>query len=337
MKKLPQICCFYLLCMASMPAIAQNCCSGGVPISGNLGLPTGEPGSFQVSLSYDLNLLRKLKTGTSVEAETTIRRLRTTQSFLLSAGYTLTPRISVETFVSWVRQERTVTNLVSDSKNFQSAQGIGDVVVLGKYYVLPPDNNFTSLQLGLGAKLPTGSYEEETEGGIPLGMDLQPGSGSWDGIFWGRFTHIFASRPSMSFSLTGSYSLRTRNRSFRQLGNGTTQDWKIGDELQLLAGVADRFQLGRWVLDPSLSFRVRLAERDETNGFEMDNTGGSWLFWVPGISMAITPTISWQATGDIPLYSNISGTQLTPSFRLNTGLIFQFATRKAAPGLDLFQ
>ncbi len=335
MKKLIQLIIICLFLELPIGLIAQNCCSGGVPISGSLGLPAGQPGLIQTSISYDLNLLRRLKTGTSEEAETSIRRLRTTQSFLFSAGYTLSERFSLETFVSWVRQERKVSNRLTNTTNFQDAQGVGDVVLLGKYFLIPLSERSYSLQVGLGLKMPTGSFEERTENGIPLGMDLQPGSGSWDGIFWSRFTHILAQRPSMSLSATGTYTARQRNDVFRDLGGGNTQDWEIGDEFQLLLGMADRLQWGSQVFDPSVSFRLRLAERDETNGFELDNTGGEWVFFVPGFSWSLTPRVSWQATVDIPVYSRIKGTQLTPSFRLNSGIIVQFETKKKPGNLNL--
>ena len=335
MKKLFQIFPFYLLCAFSTSVWGQNCCSGGVPISGNLGLPAGDPGSLQISVSYDLNLLRRLKTGTREDEETSIRRLRTTQSALLMAGYTLSPRFSIESFVSWVRQERTVTNRNTNSTNFEATSGIGDLVLMGKYFVLPADRGPVSWQLGLGLKMPTGSFLERADSGIPLGMDLQPGSGTWDGILWSRFSHIPAIRPSMSLSATASYSLRGTNPEFRRVSGGNIQDWQIGDEFQLLVGVADRIQINALVIDPSISFRLRLAERDVTNGFELDNTGGEWLFWVPGFSLALHPNISWQATMDVPVYSRIKGTQLTPSFRLNTGIIVQFPTRSSQDPLNI--
>ncbi|MEM6628457.1 MAG: transporter [Bacteroidota bacterium] len=335
MKKLIQIFAFCSVCILSISVYGQNCCSGGVPISGNLGLPAGDPGALQVSVTYDLNLLRRLKTGTKEDEETSIRRLRTTQSALVSAGYTISPRFAVEAFLSWVRQERTVTNRNTNSTNFQAASGVGDLVLMGKFFVLLADQGPISWQVGLGLKMPTGSFQESSDTGIPFGMDLQPGSGTWDGILWSRFSHVIASRPSMSLSATATYSLRSTNPEFRRVGSGNIQDWQIGDEFQLLVGIADRFQLGSLVFDPSISFRVRLAERDVTNGFELDNTGGEWVFWVPGFSLALSPNISWQATVDIPVYSRIKGTQLTPSFRLNTGIIFQFPTRKNKDPLNL--
>jgi len=42
----------------------QTCCSGGVPLSGNLGLPIAESKIWQFSASYDLNVLKTLQTGT---------------------------------------------------------------------------------------------------------------------------------------------------------------------------------------------------------------------------------------------------------------------------------
>ncbi len=34
---------------------SQTCCSGGIPLSNSIGLPTANKGSFQFSLNYDFN------------------------------------------------------------------------------------------------------------------------------------------------------------------------------------------------------------------------------------------------------------------------------------------
>lgn len=51
---------FSLLILSNI-GFGQTCCSGGVPLSSNLGLPTGEQGTIQMALTYDLNVFRNLK------------------------------------------------------------------------------------------------------------------------------------------------------------------------------------------------------------------------------------------------------------------------------------
>jgi hypothetical protein len=41
----------------------QTCCSGGVPLSGNVGLPSGEKGVLQILVNHDDNALKTLKSG----------------------------------------------------------------------------------------------------------------------------------------------------------------------------------------------------------------------------------------------------------------------------------
>jgi len=321
-----------LLITSSFQSRSQNCCSGGVPMAGNLGLPAGESGSWQISVNYDLNLLRTLKEGTRTLELTTIDRLRTTQSALLSIGYNFTPRISLESFISYVRQARTITNNQLGTREFTYAQGLGDAALLVKYRVTAPANTGHIWQIGAGVKFPTGPSDQRRPDGIALSMDLQPGSGSWDGLFWTRYTHYFSFRPSMSFTANAAYSLRGTNPSYLE-----TQTFQIGDDFQVLAGVADRFQIKGLIADPSISLRFRIAERDLNNGEELTNTGGAWIFWVPGFSLLITPSISWQSTIDIPLYAHIKGTQLTPSFRLNTGFFFQINSANNEDKLNIFE
>jgi len=52
--KLPFILIFLLGVIQT--TFSQTCCSGGVPLSSNLGLPASDKGVLQLSLSYDLNV-----------------------------------------------------------------------------------------------------------------------------------------------------------------------------------------------------------------------------------------------------------------------------------------
>ena len=87
-------------------ANSQTCCSGGVPISGNLGLPPGSGGTWQFSLGNDINVLKTLMDGREVLDDQS--RERVTQSILFQSGYSITNRFSADLFFSYVKQERTI-------------------------------------------------------------------------------------------------------------------------------------------------------------------------------------------------------------------------------------
>ena len=312
----------YLLFVITGISFGQTCCSGGVPVSSNLGLPAGESKTLQFSLNYDLNVLETLKAGREVLDDNS--RSRKTHSFLFQAGYSFSNRFSADVFFSWVRQERTISQF--GNRNFTSTDGIGDAVFLVKYKVLDLNNGLTTFTAGLGTKLPTGSSDLRDDRGITLNADLQPGSGAWDGLLWSQFTQVLGFRPSMSLIATGIFSLRGTNDDY--LGS---QAYQFGNEFQLRAGVSDRWTIGNSIVDPALLFRFRTVAPDQNNNAEVPSTGGQWIFVNPGFTYWFTPDLSANANVELPLLANITGTQVTPTYRLNFGFYQRISFRKKAP------
>jgi len=64
--------------------MSQTCCSGGVPLGGNVGFASYENRLYQFDLSYDLNVLSTLFNESEVLQDNS--RLRSTQSISDMAG-----------------------------------------------------------------------------------------------------------------------------------------------------------------------------------------------------------------------------------------------------------
>lgn len=290
---------------------SQTCCSGGVPMSGNLGLPVGSQGSWQFSLSYDLNLLKTLKDGTTVLDDDTRKRI--TNSTLAEVGYTFSPRLSADLFFSYVQQVREFTP-VDQAATRDQTSGIGDAVLLVKYRF------YKNFQFGLGVKLPLGDANLRNRSGLLLGADLQPGSGSWDLIYWLGGSQSFKGRKSMSFNTTVIYRATGANDSY--LG---TQAYEFGNEFQIIAGVADRVLIGNLIIDPSIGLKYRSVRPDRTDAGSTDlndvpGTGGKWLFIRPALAYRINSQLGIQSNIELPLYADLVHTQVTPSLRWNFGI-----------------
>ena len=303
---------------------AQTCCSGGVPLSSNLGLPASQANVLQINWSYDLNVLNRLQTGFELEADRA--RTRRTHSMLLELGYSFSNRISVDLFFSYVRQERRIEQAVGS--DFDFTQGIGDVVALLKYKLLSLNEDNTTLTAAVGIKAPLGASNLTDPNGITLNADLQPGSGAWDGIFWAQFTHNLAFRPSMSMAATSTYSWKGTNPDYLPifdpvLGTQRAQRYGFGNELQIILSLSDRLLLGNALIDPSLTIRYRKALQDEQNEIKLPNTGGEWIFITPGLSYWLLPAFSINANFEVPIYSFIEGTQVAPSYRMNLGVYYR--------------
>ncbi len=55
-----------ILLLGIPTSYSQTCCSGGVPLSGNIGFEGAGKGTLQMEVSYDLNYLATLKTGAEI-------------------------------------------------------------------------------------------------------------------------------------------------------------------------------------------------------------------------------------------------------------------------------
>ncbi|HHH49599.1 MAG TPA: transporter [Saprospiraceae bacterium] len=308
---------------------AQTCCSGGVPVSSNLGLPASDGKTIQFNLSYDLNVLRTLKSGKEILDDHS--RDRKTHAVLLELGYSFTDRFSVDGFFSFVRQERTVNQF--GNTDFTFTQGVGDAIVLFKYKLLALKNNQTTWLGGLGIKAPLGASDlRNRETGIWLNADLQPGSGAWDAILWSQFTQVTSFRPSMSFVSTLTYGIKGKNPAY--FG---TQVYQFGNELQISMGLSDRLLIGKSIVDPALLFRYRTVQADRNNNNDLPSTGGQWVFINPSITYWINSDMSFNINGELPLYSKLEGTQVTPTFRWNIGFFYRISLRKANSNNQTFK
>jgi len=298
---------------------AQTCCSGGIPLSNNIGLAPLEKGTLQIGIHYDYNNLNTLNFGTEKLDDNS--RLRITHSILLNANYDITKRISIEGLFTWVNQRRKITQF--GNENLEQSSGIGDAVLLLKYHFSNTFGQNSNLNIGVGTKIPLGSTTETNSQGIILNADLQPGSNVWDLLLWTLMSKNFNFRPS--FSVWSQLTYRNTGTNKEYLENST---YKFGNEFQAYLGFSDQFLIFNALTNPGISFKYRHAEKDVISGFEFDNTGGKWISVIPDFSIYIKPNIIFSTQAEIPLYNNVDGIQLTPTYRLTTGLLFRILPKK---------
>ncbi len=297
---------------------AQTCCSGGVPLANNIGgLPVSLKGTWQVSVSTDLNVLRTLKDG-STKLEDNSRE-RKTLSLLVKTSYSFTDKIFLEGLFSWVQQDRTIEQ-IGGFNDFERTQGLGDWVVLLNYKYFSDDG--WTLIAGAGPKFPTGQSDIEDENGLTLNADLQPGSGAWDGIFIHRLIKVDANKKSRSYFSNFTYRATGKNRNY--LGG---QTYQFGTEWQLLTGVSDQAVVGRALLSYGFNLRFRVAGKDQFNEQLLPNTGGKFLFIMPVVGWHIRPNVILSMNSELPIITHAEGTQLVPSLRVNVGLYFSFGQK----------
>ncbi len=298
--------------------LAQACCSGGVPVSSNLGLPASAANTFQVNLSYDLNALNTLKTGTKTERSQ--ERKRETQSILLELGYSFSKRFSIDAFFAFVQQER----FILLSNGLTATRGLGDAFLLFKYNLFQNQDASTSLTLGLGPKFPLGATDFFPKDALVIpNLDLQAGSGAWDALFWGQFTQTMPARPSMNLVVTSIYSYRGVFDEYLCISEDCNT-YQFGRDFQLMLGISDRINLGTKLLDPSLSLRYRQVTQDLFNASPRPSTGGSFVFVAPSLTFWLNPNASLSTNLELPIYAKVRDTQVSPTYRLTLGFYHKF-------------
>lgn len=297
---------------------AQTCCSGGVPLSNNIGgLPVSVQNTWQFSFNGDLNVLKTVKEGTTVLDDRA--RERKTFSFLFKTSYSFTDKFFAEGLFSWVQQERKIDQ-VAGFEDWERTRGFGDAVILISYNYLTVGK--VKLIAGLGPKIPTGSSDLKDDRGLRLNADLQPGSGAWDGVFLHRIQASDRLKPSRFYFMNFTSRFSGENRHY--LGS---ERYRFGNEVQLLAGVTDQFLVGSSLFSFGINARYRFAGLDRFNGELLPNTGGSWIFLMPLMGWHITNDVVLSLNGELPLYSNVTGTQLSPTVRINGGIYYALSKK----------
>jgi len=313
------ICILALYLISIQQSFSQTCCSGGVPLSNNIGgLPLSLKKTLQFSLSADLNVLTTLKSGTTELNDNS--RERKTFSVLFKSAYSITDKLFIEGLLSWVQQERFIDQ--SGYTDYDKTQGVGDAVLLLNYVYL--SSNRLKLIIGAGPKAPTGSSDLRDEDGLTLNADLQPGSGAWDGIMLHRILLTNSKRPSQTYFSNFTFRYTGTNNNY--LGS---EAYRFGNELQILSGIADQFVIGTTLFSFGVNARYRMANQDMFNDEKMPSTGGQWLFIMPVVGWHIKQNLIVSLNTEVPLYAFVDGTQLSPTLRINWGIYFSLSKKSS--------
>jgi len=202
----------------------------------------------------------------------------------------------------------------TESFNFS---GLGDIIVGGQYALLLPSAEFDPyLSFQIAAKLPSGVTDATSTEGEVAEVTLQPGTGSLDAIVGMNYRQSLFSVPILS----GEFSVLplTAGVSYQISGKGTN-DYRFGNTLLVYVGT--QYQLVNQV---SVLLQVNGMFRDfasvGSTGEFPQNTGGTWIFVSPGLSIQLSDAFSAFGYFQLPVYLNVHGIQQTSKFNVQFGL-----------------
>jgi hypothetical protein len=308
----------FLLLIIRNQLPGQACCSAGTPLLSNLEVSSTSYGDLQLSVNYEYNFLNDVLSG---KKEIKGLRKRISQSIIIESSYGLSRRFSLTGLISFIQQERSLNNRnTSSSLEELTTRGVGDAVALLVYDVLPLNiGSQRQISAGLGIKMPTGKSDLK-QNGFLLPADMQPGTGAWDGLLWFYFFQGFL--PASKTGIFANFSYRFTGVSDRFERSGAQFDeYKFGNETVFTSGISHRF-IDRW--DLTFLLRYRHSEPDRNEFADIPNTGGKWLYVVPGVNINFD-LYAIRIAGQIPLYRKLTGIQLTTSYTFSASFHYRFS------------
>lgn len=153
--------------------------------------------------------------------------------------------------------------------------GIGDAKVFVRYQILNQKKlDPVFLAFGLGLKVPTGDTSKSftTIQGEQKTPTMQLGSGSWDVIGEIGMTKML---PNSRIDTYASYTLK----------NEGSYDYEFGDQINWNVGYS-------YALNYHFDLQCELngihMQKNKSNGKEVDNSGGNFIYITPGIHTRIS-------------------------------------------------
>ena len=199
--------------------------------------------------------------------------------------------------------------------------GLGDMRIDAQYAILSPSEEFQPyFSLSGGVKLATGVTGLMNNEGEAAEVTIQPGTGSTDGIIGLHYEQTLASVRTIS----GAYSALplTAGVSYQFNGAGTN-GYRFGNTLLVHLGTAYQFSHRASALLQANGRFQGFADVG-TTGEPRENTGGTWMYLSPGLSLQLNDALTGSMYVQLPLYQDVHGIQQTAKYHLAFNLSYSF-------------
>ena len=233
----------------------------------------------------------------------------------MDIGYGVTDDLTLGLNIGWFEAINFRESELEDDEVevFQAnPDGITDLWLSGKYrFWRGPQGHYAIL---VGVKFPTGVDDKENDAGEKLEAVEQPGSGSYD----------FATGFAYSRWLTADWTLDTniqyilRTEGARDFEIGDRMDWNLATAYQVIP----RNKYPNFA--PVGEINVKYLFRDEENGRDERNSGGTTVFLSPGVRIGVTSRLGVGASVSFPVFQNVLGEQQETDFKAAVGVSYSF-------------
>ena len=220
----------------------------------------------------------------------------------LDLAYVINPDWSAQLQVPYIVRDHATFGADHISYDTSSTSSIGDTSLVASYQGFRANHN---LGVKFGLSLPSGSFTDTFRSGDPLDRGLQAGTGT-------------------TGMLVGIYYYDTLAKDWGYFGQASAQaalnyrsDYQPGTAENLSAGLR---YTGIQRVIPQLQVNAKIASRDLGGQSDHFNSGGSLVYLSPGVTVELTQSVSTYAFVQVPLYQDLNGYQLAPTWILSVGV-----------------
>jgi len=309
------------------PAAAVHACAScGCTLSADAAMGYSAIPGWRLSIEYDYLNQEQLRSGThtvsGVPAGTELENQTINQYVTAGISYSPNESWNLTLLMPHVIRSHSTYGIYDPaeplpelSRSFSSS--IGDLKLIASYQGFLPTHN---LGVQLGVKLPSGQYGTAVDfysgpnAGTPLDASLQPGTGSTD-LIVGAYYFQAISQDFDAF-VNAQFQAAVKQH-MDQPGN----DFRPGNSLTMSLGL--RYEANpRWV--PQLQLNLLHKAPDEGALADVQNTAGSVVYVSPGVTVQLSASLHMFAFAQLPVYSNLYGTQLFPRWTGSAGVTYAF-------------
>ncbi len=202
-----------------------------------------------------------------------------------------------------------------------NADGLGDMIFFGQYRFFHNETRTMNASALFGLKAPTGNTHEASNQGVRLETELQPGSGSWDGILGLSYTQIIA---RLSLNVSTVYTIVSEGSQSTDLGDlfnyNAAIAYRIGSGEPGLMDITK----GEVAWDLVLELNGQWRDKQTVNGIVDGNSGGNQLYFSPGVRFIGSSLWNLGVSFGVPLISDFNGNQDELDYRVIGALNFNF-------------
>jgi hypothetical protein len=311
-----------------------QCCAGGAgsPIAG--GTSQGVLAAQQFELNTNLQFINSsvFYTGDSRDTNKYFDQFRSAYQYLRFAyGVTSDFTMSIETGNFFHKEE---IGLNDDPSKTYKSSGIGDLIIFPRYDILnlTTDKSKTEITVGLGYKIPIGSYNDSTGNVEPFSGEtyyvtnpqaVQLTTGAQDIIF---YTFLYKGYPAKNirFFANALYIKKGWNPLGEKMGDFASIGLFVGKSF--FGNLGATLQLrGEYMAEMKLNPDILMYAYPNYDPYA---TGYKKVFVTPQVSYTLGK-FSFYALADIPVYQYVTKTQVGTQFQATAGISFRFFAMKS--------